>query len=267
MKTFSLADCVYGGANHLKPPIIVVHGKGGVGKTTAAVGLPQCAFIPVEDGLGMLATNPNLAVMPKPDNANEVMAMLDVFLNEDHQFQWLVIDSITELEKKVWKQIASDHNVNSVEDLGYGKGFTKALEWGYTFINKLRQIRDQRGLGIVVIAHTVVQTVAEPDKDPYDAYIINLHKKLGDYLLTQSDIVGFAALETFVKTEEEGFSKRGTLRETGNRVLHCYSSSKFSAKNRYGITGPLPLDLNNLLNAVINNPQSQQIQTAQAANQ
>ena len=81
-----------------KPPFIVLHGDAGVGKTSFCASAANAIFIPVEDGLGAL----DVATFPEPKTAEEVTMMIQTLMNEDHNYQWLVIDSATALEKKLW---------------------------------------------------------------------------------------------------------------------------------------------------------------------
>ena len=237
---FSLASVVRNNLN--KPPIIVLHGDAGVGKTTFGATAPNCIFIRAEDGLGML----DVPTFPEPKDADEVTQQMNVLLNENHGYQWLIIDSITALEKKLWTQLCKKSNTTSIEDVGggYGKGYTQSLEWTNQFINDMRKLRDTKGMGIILIAHSKISTINPPDKASYDQYTLNVQPKLADFIHTQADIVAYCELEQLIKQEDKGFNKmQGKAKETGNRVLHCYSSKKYTSKNRYGIQAPIAMDL------------------------
>jgi hypothetical protein len=240
-----------------KNPIIVLHGDAGVGKTTFAAQAPNAIFIIAEDGLGILSVDH----FPKPETAKDVNSQLQDLINQEHNFQWLVVDSVTALEKKIWADLCTESNTNSIEDVGggYGKGYTQSLEFIDKFIRNLQKLRDQRGMGIILIAHTKTQTINPPDKASYDQYVLNINNKIGDYIHTQADIVAYCELEQMIKQEDTGFGRaQGTSVETGNRILHCYSSKKYTSKNRYGIKSPLPMDFNTLFNTIAANatPQS-----------
>jgi hypothetical protein len=236
---FSLQDVVRNTLH--KPPFIVIHGGAGVGKTSFAATAPNAIFIPVEDGLGVL----DVATFPEPKKAEEISMMMNTLLTQQHSYQWLVVDSMTAMEKKIWTDLCSKSNSNSIEDVGggYGKGFTQTLEWVNKFINDLRYLREVKGMGIILIAHTKIKTINPPDKASYDTYMLNVHDKIADFIHTQADIVAYCELEALVRTKEMGFGhEQGTIKETGNRLMHCYSSNRYTSKNRYKITQPLPMD-------------------------
>lgn len=255
---FSLKSVVRNQLN--KPPFIVLHGGAGVGKTSFAAQAQNNIFIPVEDGLGML----DVDTFPEPKNMTEVNQMMQTLLKEDHGFQWVTIDSATALEKKLWKELCAKDNAQSIEEFGggYGKGFTRALEEVSQFIIDLRHLREVKGMGIILIAHSKINTFNPPDKASYDQYTLNVNTKLADFIHTQADIVGYCELEQLIKQEDKGFNqKQGKATETGRRLLHCYSSQKYTSKNRYGIQRPLDMNFQTLMQEIANNmPQSQQQQ-------
>jgi len=244
-----------------KPPFIVIHGAAGVGKTSFAAGALNPIFIPVEDGLGVL----DVATFPEPKKAEELTMMIQTLMKEDHNYKWLVIDSLTSLEKKLWKDLTQKDNAESIEDVGggYGKGYTRAVEWSTQLINDLRELRRVKGMGIVLIAHSKVTTFNPPDKSSYDHYTLNVNPKMADFIHTQADIVAYCELEQLIRQEDKGFgAKQGKVTETGNRVLHCYSSNKYTSKNRYGIQTPIPMNWSELMKHVAASmPQQQQTQS------
>ncbi|MBO9492121.1 ATP-binding protein [Endozoicomonas sp. G2_1] len=239
-----------------KPPIIVLHGDAGVGKTTFAAQAQDAIFIIAEDGLGMLP----VAHMPEPESAQDVLGQLQAIKNDPRDRKWLVVDSVTALEKKIWSELCDTNNADSIEEVGggYGKGYTRALEWMDRFVRELKELRAQTNMGVILIAHTKTQTISPPDKAAYDQYVLNINNKIGDYIHTQADIVAYCELEQIIKQTDQGFGRQqGTAIETGKRVLHCYSSKKYTSKNRYGIQQPIPMDFNQLMTTIASNAPKQ----------
>ena len=259
---FDLNNVVQGSAANLKAPIICIHGKAGVGKTTFGAGAPDNLFIPVEDGMGILAAQPNLTMTPIPETFANVESIIDALIHQEHNYKWVTIDSLTSLEKKLWHDLCKQHSQDSIESFGYGKGFTLALETFSKLILKLRQLRDLRGVGVILVAHSQPVTMSPPDKEPFDYYGIQVHKKLADFIHSQCDLVGFCEKELIVKSQEQGFATKGKAVETGQRLLHCYSTEQFSSKNRYGMEDMRPISLSfDALMQTIGSKIPQQLQT------
>jgi predicted AAA+ superfamily ATPase len=85
-----------------KPPLMVIYGRGKMGKTTLASEFPNPVFIQTEDGAG------NLDLVSFKDEPlsrfTEVNEALVALASEDHEFQTLVVDSITHLERNMPSQ-------------------------------------------------------------------------------------------------------------------------------------------------------------------
>ena len=232
--------------NFSKPPRIVIHGTPGIGKTTFAAGAPSPIFIQTEDGLGNLQPD----AFPLAKSFQDVMDAFGVLYSEEHKYQTVVIDSLSALEQLIWKQVAKDHDKDNIEDLGYGKGFTIALDQWQTFLDGVNALRD-KGMMPVMIAHTDVVRFDSPETEPYDRYLIKLHKRAFQLLYERVDVIGFANYQTAVVKTEAGFNKkvaRGV--ETGARRLHLVEKPAFVAKNRYSLPESIDLSWSALAEAL-----------------
>src|SRR5690606_37239112 len=115
--------------NTQKPPRIIIHGEPGVGKTTFAACAPAPVIIQTEDGLGNL----DVEAFPLAASLEDVMGALTALYEEGHSYATLVVDSLDWLEPLIWQRVCRDHNVASIEALGYGKGYVEALGYWRTF--------------------------------------------------------------------------------------------------------------------------------------
>ena len=70
-----------------KPPITLIYGGPGLGKTTFFSQTPGAVFLPVEDGLGTLEVN----AFPQPSEWAEVMSAMETLYTEEHGFNWFVL--------------------------------------------------------------------------------------------------------------------------------------------------------------------------------
>lgn len=168
---FSLASITKGAGQ--KPPIVVIHGSPGIGKSTFGACAPNPIFLRTEDGLGMLSPD----TFPMAKTWGDVMSALGAIYSEQHDYKTLVIDSLSALEPVIWAQVAADAKKSSVEELGYGRGYVLALDYWQQLIQGLISIRDDKGITPVLIAHSEVVRYDSPESEPYDRYQIKLHKR------------------------------------------------------------------------------------------
>jgi len=104
-------------------------------------------------------------------------------------------------------------------------------------------MRDQMGITPILLAHSEVSRFDSPEIEPYDRYLIKLHKRAFQLLYERADIIGFANWQTHVVKADVGFNQkvaRGV--GTGERLLHLIERPAYIAKNRYNLPESLPLD-------------------------
>lgn len=228
----------------LKPPKIVVYGVGGVGKTTFAAGAPNPIFLFTEEGQGAL----DVARFEPRDNDpvlrswDELLQCLAALHSEQHDYQTVVLDSLDFAEPLLWAHVAAQHNVEGIEDFGYGKGYVHAAQEARNLTGWLDALRNDRNMAIVVICHCDTVKFDDPTSESYDVYDFRVHKRLSALFDYWSDAVLFANYETVVLKEKDGFKgerRRGVGR--GERVLYTEKRPAFRAKNRYGLQPKIPL--------------------------
>lgn len=233
----SLASISKSGAP--KPPIITIHGPPGIGKTTFAVSAPAPVVLPLEDGLGAI----QVPAFPVLHSWDDVMAAMGALYQEAHEYQTVIIDSLSALEPVLWAAVAKDANKSSIEDLGYGKGYVLALDYWQQFLAGIIALRDEKNITPILIAHSDVIRFDSPEVEPFDRYQIKLHKRAFHLLYERADIIGFANWQTHVVKAEVGFNQsvsRGV--GTGQRLLHLVERPAYIAKNRYGLPETMPLN-------------------------
>lgn len=88
------------------PPRFVVYGTEGIGKSTLGSQLPAPIFIQTEDGLSQIAADK----FPQAQSYESVIEQLDALLNEEHEYQSVVVDSLDRLELLIFDSILRDQN-------------------------------------------------------------------------------------------------------------------------------------------------------------
>lgn len=227
------------------PPRIVVHGVQGCGKSTFGAGAYKPIFLPFEDGLSGIETN----AFPLIQSWEDTVSALDSLAAEPHGFGTVVLDSLDWLEPLIWARVARDAGKDSIEGISYGKGYAEAITYWRTLLDKLGALRE-RGMAVILIAHTEIKRFDAPDMDAFDRYVLKLHKSASALVVEWADVVGLAQVETVIKKEAQGFQDRTRGIATGRRVLRVNESPAYVAKNRYSMPDPLPLEWSALVGAI-----------------
>ena len=233
----SLSSIQKGGTR--KPPITVIHGSPGIGKTTLGASAPNPIFIRTEDGMGTLTCD----AFPVAESLQDALdALTALYSDPKHGYQTVVIDSLSALEPLIWKRVAQDNNKQNVEDLGFGKGYVMALDYWTQFLSGVIALRDQQNIMPIMIAHSEVTRYDSPTSEPFDRYLIRLHKRAFALIYERADIIGFANWQTMIVKDDVGFNqKQARGIGTGERLLHLVEKPAYIAKNRYGMPETIPL--------------------------
>lgn len=230
------------------PPRILFYGPPGIGKTTLAAEFPEPIILQVEDGTpGDLELNS----FGKLDTFEQVMGYLEVLYTEDHEFKTVVIDSVTELERLVFAETCrrGDDKGNAkanIEDFGYGKGYVYAKRTWQDVVDGLNALRRDRGMTIILIAHSTVERFDDPETVSYDRYEIDLHKHSVGAIEREMDAIFLLKSPISVKKEEQGFNKERAIADGSSLVLiHAVGRPAFIAKNRYSMPPTIRFDKGN----------------------
>jgi hypothetical protein len=222
------------------PPRLVIHGLEGVGKTTLAARFPAPVFLQTEDGTGNL----ELATFGLLEHFGAVRDAVAALGNESHDFRTLVLDSVDALEPLVWAAVCREHGWPSIEAPGYGKGYVEADATWRDLLTGLDWLRRTRGMLIVLIAHSAVETVNDPRVPAYTSYQLRLHKRARGLIQDWADVIAFLGVDIVIKSEDAGFGKKRVRADGGSqRQLYFEARPAFTAKNRYALPAKLPVPL------------------------
>jgi hypothetical protein len=196
-------------------------------------------FIQTEDGL----TDIPCERFPLARQYGDVLAALGELYTDAHEYRTVVVDSLDWLERLIFAEVCAKRGVESIEDIGYGKGYIFALTSWREVLAGLDALRDERGMHIILIAHAQIEKFANPETDTYDRYSPRLQKLASALVQEWCDDVLFATYRIHTKTSDEGFGrKRVQGIGTGERILRTTERPAHVAKNRVGLPDELPLD-------------------------
>jgi len=220
------------------PRRILVYGTAGIGKSTFATCAPAPIVLQTEDGLGEIDCHR----FPVAQSLDEVMQALAALYQEQHNYRTVVIDSLDWLERLIHAKVCALKQVASIEDIGYGKGYTFALSHWRDVLDGLSALRDQRGLTVILIAHAKIERFEDPQTEAYDRYMPRLHKSASALISEWCDEVLFTNYRVFTKSQDEGFNRtRVQGLGSGERVIRTTERPAHLAKNRLNLPDELPL--------------------------
>ena len=225
--------------------ICTICGDSGMGKTSLAAAFPKPIFIRAEDGLQAIPASrrpdafPLLTGAKSADAVKALWDQLIALLQEDHDYQTVVIDSVTALERLfIASVMESDPKAKSINQAlgGYGAGVAAVAAMHQRVRKAAGLLNERKGMHVVFVAHADVETMRLPDSDDYMRYSLRLPSKSLPPYVDDVDVVGFLRLETFTKGDE---GERKKAISTGDRQIIVHATAANVSKNRFGITEPL----------------------------
>ena len=221
------------------PRRTLLYGTHGIGKSTFGAMADAPIFIQTEDGLASI----DCERLPLAEKYRDVLAALGALYTQPHEYRTVVVDSVDWLERLIFANVCEKRGIESIEDIGYGKGYVFALTNWREVLAGLDALRNDRGMGVVLIAHALIERFANPETDTYDRYSPRLHKQASALVQEWTDEVLFATYSIHTKTTDEGFGrKRVQGIGTGERIIRTTERPAHVAKNRLGLPEEFPLD-------------------------
>lgn len=225
----------------------VIYGPEGIGKSTLASQFPDPLFIDTEGSTKQL----DVKRLKRPSSFNEMIQMID-WVKKEKNCATLIIDTADWAQNLVEEAVKQENNIDSIETLGYGKGYVYAREKMGHLLNKLTDLQEV-GINVVLTAHAEIRTFEDPaEMGAYDRYELKLTKRgnanVAALVKEWSDMLLFLTYDVIsVKADENGKSFKG---QGGKRVIHTDHKPAWDAKNRFGLKPTLPLKYESIAHVV-----------------
>jgi hypothetical protein len=240
-----------------KPEKLVIEGETGAGKTTFACSShtkKEPVFIINADDGGenvFHKTGINLIhdciptgdVKENADKWDQLMETLREIAGEKSGIKRIIIDSVDKVEILAQAKVCSLHKLSHIEDMGYGKGFSYSRGEMAKLLSGLNYLRDTQDIQPILVCHTQVRTINKPTMEPYDSFVLKLHRSLCGDIMEWADVILFVAFETIVKKIDSGFNRKDSRAiQSGKRFLYTSGSMGVDAKNRFDLPAEIPAD-------------------------
>lgn len=217
----------------------VLYGIEGIGKSTFMSHWPNAVFISTEDGLADI----DCTRFPEAKTFTDITGAITELYTQEHNFKTVVIDSIEGLQRLIFAKVAAEHNKESIEDLGYGKGYVYAVD-AWEVILKGLDALNKKGIHIGLIGHAKIERFENPEGESFDRYNLRVHKHAVEPITEWATEVLFCTWSMITRTEDSGFGKtKAKPVGDGQRIIRTTARPAFRAKNRIdGLPAELPLD-------------------------
>lgn len=220
-----------------RPRNILIYGEHGSGKSTLAAQFPSPGVIDIEGGCDDI----DVATTKRIISYEEYEAAVNFLISGPNvENATAIIDTVDWLEKLKQAQVARRLGKQSIEEIGFGKGFKIAAEdFEQGFVTGIRCL-NSKGYRVVLLGHAKCVKHTPPGEAAFDRWEPDLHALVQSTILEFCDEVFFLKQEAFDKTEDAGFNKTRNLHvATARRVLVCSNNGSVVAKNRLGIVGEI----------------------------
>jgi hypothetical protein len=218
-------------------PLVLIYGPEGVGKDTLASEFPNPVLIQTA------GENPPTGVSIDSfgtiDDFDGLMEACGALFTEEHSYGTLIVSAVDGVERLVLAETCKRNGWNSIEEPGYGKGYTEADSVWEEFLAPLRALSTPvaeggKGMAVVLIGHTEVKNFDDPVVGSFSRYLPNFHKRAADIIKPACDIIGFLAHRVSITKEKGAFGKdEKKASGSGTRILYLEERPGFIAKNRY----------------------------------
>lgn len=230
-----------------QPLKVVIYGTESIGKSTLASKFPNPLFIDTENGTSRLDVR-----RIKVDRWEDIFEVINEVLNNPALCETLVLDTADWSEYLCIKYLLEKNHKNSIEDFGYGKGYTFVGEEYsrlLTYFDKLIVA----GKHVVVVAHAKPRKYELPEEEgQFDRYEMKLSKQVAPLLKEWCDMLLFCNFKTYVVTTDNNKKKA----QGGKRVMFTNHHPTFDAKNRFGLPDELDLSFDSIAHLVTKNTET-----------
>lgn len=219
-----------------RPHFIGLYGVGGVGKSSFAACAPRPIFIGTDDGVGAL----DVASFPVPETWQQALSYFDTLLNERHDYETAVLDTVNGLEPLLWSHLCRESKCNSIEEVdgGYGKGYLRALEKWVSLFNTLKKLRNK--MNVIVLGHARVRTTEDPClNEKYDRFSLKMDQAAAAVVHESVDCMLFAT--HLIETSKVKGARKVHATGDGKRVMFTEERPAYMAKSRFDL--PFQMDL------------------------
>ena len=164
----------------VNPGILLLYGAPKVGKTTMLSSLKDCLVIDTEKGSNMLEGYFH--------SVNSKQDLLDFYKEaaEGHDYKYFALDTVDKLVEWTEREVCQEYQIESINDLPYGKGYGLVRQRTINNIKKLQTLCPN----VIVIGHRKTAASVE-NSTAIEPESLDLSGKLKNLIMAQCDAIGY----------------------------------------------------------------------------
>ena len=212
---------------------VFFYGEPKSGKTTTAAHFPEALLLAFEKGYNAIP-----GIMAQPINKwSEFKTVLKQLDNDDVKkvYSTIIIDTADIAYDYCTKYICDNakradggYGVDSISDIGYGKGYGMVSQ---EFDESLRKIV-QMDYGLVLISHATDKTFTNEEGKEYNQIVPTLDKRATNIVSRMADIIGYSRVVATEEGDKTMLFMRGTNRYmAGSRFKYTPDYIEFNYTN------------------------------------
>ena len=212
---------------------VFFYGEPKSGKTTTAAHFPEALLLAFEKGYNAIP-----GIVAQPINKWSEFRQVLKELKKDEvkeKYSTIIIDTVDIAYDYCTKYICDSakrpdggFGVDSISDIGYGKGYGMVSQ---EFDECLRSIV-QMDYGLVLISHATDKTFKNESGEEYNQIVPTLDKRGTNIVSRMADIIGYSRVVTTDEGDKTMLFMRGTNRYmAGSRFKYTPDYIEFSYKN------------------------------------
>lgn len=240
----------------LSPPLMVLYGGPGIGKTSFGigadasndfkVGLENHLLINIDyRGADRLVCTRASDLLEKPvESTNDLNTIFKNLAEQKHSIEWVVIDDLSSLEEKFVSEVCTENDVSELGKIEYGRGYELAKVKWYHLFEMIKDLQMIKPIGFILIGHTKIDKKKDPMAESYSRHDLQLDNKSKDIVKKAVELIGFAHRKTLTKEIDAKFGNK-ELVPLGNStrvITFAPDLESFESKDRFTLPEEIPLD-------------------------
>ncbi len=195
------------------PQKIMIYGVEGIGKSTLASQVQDTLFIDIEGRLDHIDCHRG----PQVKSYDQLNDHLRWALGQSYKA--IAIDTFDAMERLIWEKVCAEASVESIEKIGYAKGYQFALAYWIKIVKALEIVQQKTNAHIVLVGHHAIKRFDDPAGDSFDFYTPKLHKDAMSLLKEWVNYIFFVRYKILTKAAGDGFNTKKKALQSNDRVI------------------------------------------------